>query len=184
MAGYSVHEAEILARQDFSAMKKEYTRMRDIAQKRIQRLGQSTPQAKSYLAHSTGFAKLKDLDKRDLPKAFSELSKFVGAKSSTVSGQKSIKRKTIQAWQKQGINLNSQNYDKAIKILEEMRKQKITYGSDKVVELADAMLGLNVSQTNEWLNHLEELLPHSDELQNIDNLEGYSFEEVLEMIGE
>lgn len=184
MAGYSVHEAEILARQDFSAMKKEYTRMRDIAQKRIQRLSHSMPNAKAYLSHQTGFSKLKDLDSRDLPKAFSELSKFVGAKSSTVSGQKAIKRKTISAWQKQGINLNPQNYNKAIKILEEMRKQKITYGSDKVVELADSMLGLTESQTNEWLDHLEQLLPHSDELQNIDNLEGYSFEEVLEMIGE
>lgn len=184
MAGYTVHEAEIMAHDDFSALKKEYTRLRDIAQKRIKRLGEQIPQAKAFQSHSEGFAKLKDLDRRDLPKAFSELSKFVGAKSSTVSGQKAIKRKTIQTWQKQGINLNAQNYDKAMKILEEMRKQKITYGSDKVVELADAMLELDEQQANDFLDHLDIMLQHSDELQAIDDLEGYSFEEVLELIGE
>ena len=65
-----------------------------------------------------------------------------------------------------------------------MRKQKIVYGSDRVVELADAMIGLTPQQTNEWLDHLDELLPHSNELQEIPEVEGYSFEEVMQMIGE
>ena len=68
--------------------------------------------------------------------------------------------------------------------MEEMRKQKITYGSDKVVELADAMLELDDQQTNDFLDHLDIMLQHSDELKAIDDLEGYSFEEVLELIGE
>ena len=184
MAGLTVHEAEILARTDYAAMRKEYTRMRDIAQKRVQRLGQSAPNSKAYQSNKGGFAKLKDLDRRDLAKAYSELSKFVGAKSTTVSGQKAIKRKTIETWQQQGLGLTPANYDKAIKILEKMRKQKIVYGSDKVVELADAMVGLTPQQTNEWLDHLDELLPHSNELQEIPEVEGYSFEEVMQMIGE
>lgn len=179
MTGYTVHEAEIMAREDYNRMRKEYTRMRDIAQKRIQRLSEQAPQSKAYQLHSEGFTKLKNLDKRDLPKAFSELSKFVGAKSSTVSGQRSIKRKTIAAWQKQGIGLNSQNYDKAIKILEEMRKQKMTYGSDKVVELADTMLNLDESMTNQFLDNLDTMLQHTDELTELGDLSGYSFDEVM-----
>ena len=35
--------------------------------------------------------------------------------------QKQIKEKTIKTWQDQGLNLNQKNYDKTIKILEEMR---------------------------------------------------------------
>ena len=185
---YTVQGAETMARvgtkDDMSTMRAEYTRMRDVAQKRIKRLGKQFPESKAYQSHKQGFAKLKELDPRDFPKAFAELAKFVKAKGSTVTGQKQIKEKTIKTWQDQGLNLNSKNYDKTIKILEEMRKQKIVYGSDKAVELADSMLDLDDQQTNEWLNHLDTLLQHSDELQEIPDVAGYDFDEILDMLGE
>ena len=185
---YTVQGAETMARlgtkDDLTTMRAEYTRMRDVAQKRIKRLGKQFPESKAYQTHKEGFAKLKDLDPRDFPKAFSELAKFVKAKGSTVTGQKQIKEKTIKTWQDQGLNLNQKNYDKTIKILEEMRKQKIVYGSDKAVELADSMLDLDDQQTNEWLDHLDTLLQHTDELQEIPDVAGYSFDEILDMLGE
>ena len=185
---YTVQGAETMARvgtkDDMATMRAEYTRMRDVAQKRIKRLGKQFPESKAYQTHEKGFAKLKDLDPRDFPKAFAELAKFVRAKGSTVTGQKQIKEKTIKTWQDQGLNLNSKNYDKTIKILEEMRKQKIVYGSDKAVELADSMLDLDDQQTNEWLDHLDTLLQHTDELQEIPDLAGYDFDEILDMLGE
>ena len=185
---YSVQGAETMAsvgtKDDMATMRAEYTRMRDVAQKRIKRLGKQFPESKAYQTHAKGFAKLKDLDPRDFPKAFAELAKFVRAKGSTVTGQKQIKEKTIKTWQDQGLNLNSKNYDKTIKILEEMRKQKIVYGSDKAVELADSMLDLDDQQTNEWLDHLDTLLQHTDELQEIPDVAGYDFDEILDMLGE
>lgn len=185
---YTVQGAETMVRvgtkDDMATMRAEYTRMRDVAQKRIKRLGQQFPESKAYQSHAKGFPKLKELDPRDFAKAFSELAKFVRAKGSTVTGQKEIKNKTIKTWQDQGLNLNQKNYDKTIKILEEMRKQKIVYGSDKAVELADSMLDLDDQQTNQWLDHLETLLQHTDELQEIPDLSGYSFDEILDMLGE
>ena len=185
---YTVQGAETMARvgtkDDMATMRAEYTRMRDVAQKRIKRLGQQFPESKAYQSHAKGFPKLRELDPRDFAKAFSELAKFVRAKGSTVTGQKEIKNKTIKTWQDQGLNLNQKNYDKTIKILEEMRKQKIVYGSDKAVELADSMLDLDDQQTNEWLDHLETLLQHTDELQEIPDVSGYSFDEILDMLGE
>ena len=185
---YTVQGAETMARvgtkDDMATMRAEYTRMRDVAQKRIKRLGKQFPESKAYQSHSKGFPKLKELDPRDFAKAFSELAKFVRAKGSTVTGQKEIKNKTIKTWQDQGLNLNQKNYDKTIKILEEMRKQKIVYGSDKAVELADSMLDLDDQQTNQWLDHLETLLQHTDELQEIPDVSGYSFDEILDMLGE
>ena len=185
---YTVQGAETMARvvtkDDIATMRAEYTRMRDVAQKRIKRLGKQFPESKAYQSHKQGFAKLKELDPRDFPKAFAELAKFVRAKGSTVTGQKQIKEKTIKTWQDQGLNLTSKNYDKTIRILEEMRKQKIVYGSDKAVELADSMLDLDDQQTNEWLDHLDTLLQHTDELQEIPNLAGYDFDEILDMLGE
>lgn len=185
---YTVQGAETMIRtgtkDDMSTMRAEYTRMRDTAQKRIKRLGEKFPESKAYQSHAKGFPKLKDIDPRDFAKAFSELSKFLRAKGSTVTGQKEIKAKTIETWQKQGLNLNQKNYDKTIKVLEEMRKQKIIYGSDKAVDLAESMLFLDDQQTNQWLNNLETLLPHADELKEIPDVSGYSFDEILNMIGE
>ena len=165
---YTVQGAETMARlgtkDDLSTMKAEYTRMRDVAQKRLKRLEKAFPESKAVQSHPQGFPKLKNLDPRDFPKAFAELAKFVKAKGSTVTGQKQIKEKTIKTWQDQGLNLNQKNYDKTIKILEEMRRQKIVYGSDKAVELADSMLDLDDQQTNDWLDHLDTLLLHTQEI--------------------
>lgn len=185
---YTVQGAETMARigtkDDMSTMRAEYTQMRDVAQKRLKRLEKAFPESKAVQSHPQGFKKLKDLDPRDFPKAFAELAKFVKAKGSTVTGQKQIKEKTIKTWQDQGLNLNQKNYDKTIKILEEMRRRKIVYGSDKAVELADSMLDLDDQQTNEWLDHMDVLLQHTDELQEIPDLAGYDFDEILDMLGE
>ena len=198
MAKYTVSEAELMFRENPSAMRKEYSRMRDIAQKRVERLSQQFSgsvgakhmyntgkvDSEGNPIYKKGFATLNTLDSRDLPKAFSELSKFLGAKGSSVTGQKQIKEKTIRTWQEQGLNLNQKNYDKTIKILEEMRRRKIVYGSDKALEVANAMLEMDDQQTDEWLDHLEVLLQHSDELQEISDLAGYDFDELLRMLGE
>lgn len=188
---YTVQGAETMARMgtkdDLSTMRSEYTRMRDIAQKRLKRLEKAFPDSKAVQSHPHGFPKLKTLDPRDFPKAFAELAKFVKAKGSTVTGQKQIKEKTIKTWQDQGLNLNQKNYDKTIKILEEMRRRKIVYGSDKAVELADYMLDLDDQQTNEWLDHLDSLLQHTDELDVMDEFTGsgnyVDMDEIIKELG-
>lgn len=188
---YTVQGAETMARlgtkDDLATMKSEYTRMRDVAQKRLKRLEKQFPESKAVQNHPKGFPKLRDLDPRDFPKAFAELAKFIKAKGSTVTGQQQIRDKTIKTWRDQGLNLNQNNYDKVIKIMEEMRRQKIVYDSNKAVELADSMLELDDHETNEWLDHLSTLILHSDE---IDTLKGViqsgsfmSMDELLEQIG-
>ena len=188
---YTAQGAETMARlgtkDDLATMKSEYTRMRDVAQKRLKRLEKQFPDSRAVQTHPNGFPKIRDLDPRDFPKAFAELAKFVKAKGSTVTGQQQIRDKTIKTWQDQGLNLNQTNYDKVIKIMEEMRRQKIVYDSNKAVELADSMLELDDQETNEWLDHLSTLILHSDE---IDELKGLiqsgayaDMDELFEQIG-
>ena len=182
---YTAQGAESMFRlgtsDDVKTMRAEYTRMRDAAQKRVKRLEKAFPESKAAQhrydtgkrdekgrpIYAAGFQKLKNLDPRDFPKAFVELAKFLKAKGSTVTGQKQIKEKTIKTWQDQGLDLNQKNYDTAIKILEEMRRQKIVYDSERVVALADSMLGLSSRQKNNWLDHLSELLPNTDKVSSI-----------------
>lgn len=165
MAGIPVDVAKVMQREDLSSMRKEYTRMRDIAEKRIKRMKESEFAGSKILQeHAGGFQKLKEIKDNDFAKAFSELSKFVSAKKSSISGQREIRQKTIETWNKQGIPLNKQNYDRTIAILEEMRKRKIVYGSDTARELADTTLALNKTQFDHVLDNLEAYLSHVDDV--------------------
>ena len=169
---------------DRATMRAEYTRMRDVAQKRLKRLEKQFPESQAFKEHAKGFQKLKDMNPKDFPKAFAELAKFVKAKASTVSGQKSIKQKTIDAWKKQGIDLNPKNYDMAMRILKEMRRQKIVYGSDDVTEAANYLSRLPKRQQNKWMKHLSSLMDNIDLLTEIPEAAGYSFEQAMDIINE
>lgn len=165
MAGIPVDVAKKMQRENLSDMRKEYTRMRDIAQKRIERMGQSEfAKTKTFKDRADGFPKLKEISKENFAKAFSELSKFVGAKRGSVQGQREIRRKTIASWNKQGIPLNKANYNRTIDILEEMRRRKIVYGSEDARELADLTLALSDEQFEHVLDNVETYLSHVDDV--------------------
>ena len=182
---YTIQALESIARganrDDWSAIKTEYTRLRDIAHKRITRLGQSEfKKSAAYQAHKQDFPKLRDLDPRDIPAAMAEMVKFLNAKTSTVSGQRSRSAKTIRAWQEQGLDLNEKNYNKVMAAMKEMRFRKILYGSDKVVTL------VQMSQEKGWnfnkvlkSGSLDKLLAHADELGEIPKQAGKNLDEYV-----
>ena len=188
---YTVQGAETMVKlatkDDLATIRSEYTRMRDAAQKRLKRLQEQFPQSKAVQYHQFGFKKLKELDPRDFPKAFAELAKFLKAKGSTVSGQKAIKQKTMKTWQEQGLNLNESNYDRVIKLLEQMRKQKVLYGSDATIELAESMMDLSDNQIDDMLSRLDTVFGHLDNITDAVELmktgDFTSFSEVIELLG-
>lgn len=80
-------------------LRKEYTRLRDIAQKRIKRLGLDPVAGTSdiYKEFSGGFPTLKGIgkDRQALEQAMADVSRFVRSEGSTVGGAKAaFKRKT------------------------------------------------------------------------------------------
>ena len=142
---YSTQALESISRRankdDWAAIKAEYTRMRDAAQKRLKRLQKSEfSKSKEVINRPEGFPKLRELDPRDIPKAMNDLYRFLHAKTSTVHGQRERMEKTIQTFKKAGIDIEPENYDLFIKVLEGMRKNKISYGSDYAKELTDMIL--------------------------------------------
>lgn len=177
MERVNVDQAQAMMRENMRQMRKVYTQMRDIAQKRIKRMGQTEfSQSKTYQINKEGFKKLKDLDPRDFAKAFSELSKFVTAKGSTVTGQRAIMQKTMRKLNEavgadEGAGVTPSNYWRVIDILERARSQKIVYGSDKMVELAESTMALTSAQFADVLDNLEDFLKHSDEVR--DSMEEY-----------
>lgn len=180
---YTVEGAQTLLRENPKALRKEYTRMRDIAQKRIKRLEQEYGWTKTYKEHKEGFRTLAELDNRNIAKAFSELSKFVRARGSTVSGQRKMEVKTSGTLNKAVGNsgaVNHQNYKRVIDILDEARKQKVTFGSDKIVDLADTFMTLTDKQFDKVLDRLGDLVDKANE-QELDagELLDYELEEYM-----
>ena len=163
---FSVDEAKSFARDDMESLRSAYSRYRSIAQRRIERMGKSEfADTKTYAKHAGGFAKLSDLSEAELPKAFSELSKFVNAKSSSITGQKAIREKTIKTLRAQGLDVNEQNYNAMIKVFEEMRSQKLIYGSDKALEVADYIMHGDDDRREMVLSNLKTYLENADELE-------------------
>ena len=190
MEKVTVDQAKSMMRDDIKAMRREYTKMRDIAQKRIQRMGKTQFQeTETYRNNRFGFKRLRDLDPRDFAKAYSELSKFVTAKGSTIKGQTEIMRKTALrlnkalGFQDKDIDektgmisggITQDNYWRMIKILNRARKDKIFYGSDDMRELADLTLGLTREQFQDVLDNLDWYLTHTEDVKrNIDPETGY-----------
>ena len=200
MPKYTVDEAKVMFRENPKGMKAEYTRMRDIAQKRIKRMSESEwTWTKTYKEHAQGFMKISEIDPRDFAEAFSELSKFVNAKASSVRGQEAIRKKTT-ATLNSAIGekkINKRNYKRVIKILNESRNRKIIYDSDKIATLAETTVDLTDSQFDDILDNLESLLEHTSELsdtftgsfseymksQNIKDYQVVDIDDFLESIG-
>lgn len=195
----SVDEAESLVRSNPKEMRSEYERMRDIARKRMGRL--KGDEFDWTRASKERFLSYTQMDSRDFAKAYSDLSKFLSAKRSTLGGQKEIRNKTMYTLNKaigaiyvddegnerldtSGSHVNRRNYERVIKILDEARKMKITYDSEKIVSLADMTLEHENLDFDSVLDHLDTMLKHTNELQEIQNLKGYSFDEIIQLLGD
>ena len=178
-----VDQAKAIMYLDEKLLRKMYTQYRDIAQKRLKRMEQEGfGWTTSVRSHAKGFAKLRDIDKRDLPKAFSELSKFVSAKTSTVTGQRSRMNKTIREWNKQGIALNEKNYRTVMEILENLRDRKKVYGSDDITEAANKILEFTPDIQQALLNNIDKVMDNIDTFVSIPDMQGISANEVLNLL--
>ena len=154
---YSIQALESISRRgnkaEWRAIKEEYTRMRDTAQKRLKRLLKSEfSDSQATKLHPEGFPRLRDLDPRDLPQAFNDLYRFIRGSTSTVYGQRVAKEKTIEKFNKagfeeEGFDLRKEdNFRTFISVMERVRKLKITYGSDYAREFTEMMLKLPKSK--------------------------------------
>lgn len=163
---------------DISTLRSEYTRMRDVAQKRIKRLAEKYPEAKAFQQNKGGFAKLRDIEPQNLAKAFAQLAKFVRASTSTVTGQRKAQEKTTatlnkavgagskSADGKKQAGVTKENYWRVMRVLEAVRQQKLAtvYGSDRIVTLAETTLSMSQDQFEQVIDNLDSFLQNTDTL--------------------
>ena len=82
----------------------EYRRLRNIANKRIERLGEAGyAETQAYLRNAGAYKSASNYTMAELHYKLYQVSKFVAAKSSTVSGMRLIEKEVIETLQEKGL---------------------------------------------------------------------------------
>ena len=158
-----------------SDVRKEYTRLRDIAQKRLKRMqGTMWVQTETYQKNWGAFTRIRDMAGRgtkagkvsaELAYKMADLARFISAQSSTITGlQKQMERSLETLHAHEYTFVNRENYIQFGKFMQEYRQQKLDSVYDSV-QAADTFETLEKHRVNPaevaddfeyWLRNQEE----------------------------
>lgn len=145
-------------------LRKEYSRLRAIANKRITRLGKAGfGESPFFERYGQGFAKTGSISKGDvasLKKALYEVAWFITAERSTVSGERKAMLKEIKKLHENGYDfVNETNYYKFKRFMQKMRDFSLidAYGSNRVAEIFPQVEALDEDDTNKLISDLFDL---------------------------
>ena len=124
-----------------SEIRKEYSRVRAIAVKRLTRLAKGGfGETSVYKYNVFNTKKLSELTEKQIPLALSQLARFLDNPLSTVTGQKAQRMQKIEKLQSYGYDVNEKNFQSFVDFMELLSQQAIEleYDSEAVVELWEA----------------------------------------------
>lgn len=129
---------------NMAAIRKEYTRLRDISQKRLKRMGNSMfKDTQMYKRNVNHYPLLKSIQSEaELAARLSDLSWFIMSQTSTVSGMNAKMNKSLKTLHEHDYNfVTKENFISFGKFMEEYRFQKLdeTYDSGDAAETYDAL---------------------------------------------
>ena len=116
---YSVYSPQQLRKMSDEDLRKEYSRLRKVANERINRLEKAGFGSSKEVGYNEGkYVPLKAVEsRRELVMLTSQVSKFLAAKRSTVSGQRETIRRSVATWNRKGVNVTAANYGKFVDLL-------------------------------------------------------------------
>ena len=146
--------------------KKEYTRMRDIERKQIQRLQKSefsqlqSAQQKLAPKLEEFYTKNGKFKKSAFANEFAKMQRFLESERRTVTGQKAIRTRTINKLQSRGYDVNTQNYAEFVALMEELRRRGLDtlYDSAQVIKTYFASKGnrkITSQGFNDFFNEMQ-----------------------------
>lgn len=161
-----------LERVDPKEVRGEYTRLRDIAQKRLKRIEEASKGAtdwtrtEAYKTYRKGVPKLSDISKEHLPYELSKLARWLESDYSRIGYLKKRMKSSIKKFHERGYTfVNERNFLDFTAFMEEYRRQKLdyVYGSPDAVELYGALQKRGISSADvyndfmDWLENEEAL---------------------------
>ncbi len=150
-------------------VRKEYTKLRDIARKRLQRLeAAGYTDTEAYRRNVNHYPKLKDIKtKSELAQRLSDLSRFIASSQSTVSGIKEREQKVLERLHENQYNfVNESNLKDFGEFMEAYRDQMLDmeYDSGDAAEVYSIVVKHKVDPEKVkedfeyWLEHIDEAL--------------------------
>lgn len=124
-----------------NVLRSEYSRLRDIAQKRWKRLKGKPEAEETYMQHPSGFPTLKEIgrSRTELVRALGDLDRFLMSHRGSVSKIHESNKKTIKALRKKGINVTDSDLREYGKFMNRIKKiygiGDDSLGSDLVADL-------------------------------------------------
>ena len=150
-----------------SAVRAEYSRLRDIAQKRLQRLAKNEPTSYAYRANVGQYAPARGMTTEEIRTQMPTLAKFIAAKTGSVMGIRAQRRKAVETFREHGYNfINTNNlraFGEFMEAFKNMRGKTRIYGSFDAVELWEFTQENNIDpervkkQFAQWLGQQREL---------------------------
>lgn len=166
-----------------SEIRKEYSRLRAIAVKRLSRLSKAGfGKSSAYKYNVSNTRKLSELRERQVPLALSQLARFIDNPLSTVTGQYELRTQKIKKLQSQDYDVTEENFQNFTDFMELLSEQAVDleYDSEAVVELWEATR-YKVSPSA-LAKDLESWLKNRHLISKLPNIESKSAEEILSLL--
>lgn len=156
---------------DAAAVRKEYTRLRDITQKRLRRMEQAGyTKTKVYRMNVKHYPVLKDIKTTDeLAQRLADLSRFIESKRSTVSGLKKATSKALSTLHEHGYDfVTEKNIEEFGLFMEEFRANKL----DLLYDSGDAYETFTLTQKHglkaaQLKDNFEIWIEYKDQLEEL-----------------
>lgn len=164
-------------------IRKEYSRLRAIAIKRLFRLTKAGfGKSSVYKYNATNTKKLSELTDRQVPLALSQLARFIHNPLSTVTGQKELRTQKITKLRSYDYDVTEENFQNFTDFMELLSDQAtdLQYDSEALVKLWEATR-YKVPPT-QMVKDLESWLKNRDKISKLPNIESKSADEILNLL--
>ena len=166
-AQYTVYANRIGAGIPDTEIRKEYTRLRDILQKRIKTIQKSEFAGQGIAGQfPQGLPKLAEIRPEDLPYLLQQAATAINSSAGSLKGLRHRRSETIKSLQERGYtNIDETNISSFARFMEEAREKGIdkVYGSDTIATLYDTTIAIGISPDEVmkdftwWVDNVEDI---------------------------
>ena len=166
-AQYTVYANRIGTGIPGKEIRKEYTRLRDILQKRLKTIQKSEFAGQGIAGQfPQGLPKLAEIRPEDLPYLLQQAATAINSSAGSLKGLRHRRSETIKSLQERGYtNIDESNISSFARFMEEARERGIdkVYGSDTIATLYDTTIALGIGPDEVmkdftwWVDNVEDI---------------------------
>lgn len=150
-------------------LRAEYSRLRSIANKRLQRMEGKPEAQETFAQHAGGFPKVSGMSRCDLVHALDDVSKFLVADRGSLSGIRRVNKEIVESLEKKGIKVPEDQLAKFGSFMNAMKKalniSRGEYASQQIAELWTELFQKGKISQSKFEKRVKELMADIEEQQ-------------------